>query len=230
MILAKTYCNYLKALEPIQTTIRRLPFVEQEVLILTKRCPWCGKREKRLVLHPTGSPFLAECPFCHHMYGQNNHDKSMVIPGLLCIVFVLLCFLHSLFILPALLLLFFMMSNIFTLPYLRLEKDKLTGRYRLAEDSMSQKYEAKYGSSENAHPSFKVKDIFPTTADFDQQACYTQSAPIQIVKKSPDSFQFQLLYDHPENPPYEAGLSYTIYVKDQPCEIVVLDTDIPKNE
>ncbi len=187
---------------------------------MKKRCPWCGKQKGGLVVHPTGSPFLAKCPFCHHLYGQNNHDKSMVIPGVLCIIFVVLCGFHSLFIIPVLLLLLVMISRIFTLPYFRMEKDKLTGRFVFLKYPSSTTYEARFVSSEDL-PRIKIRDIYPTTRDFDHHICYTHRSPIQIVGKTGEGFLFQLLYRHPENPEYEAGRFYTIYVREQPYEIEI---------
>ncbi len=187
---------------------------------MKKRCPWCGKQKEGLVIHPTGSPFLAECPFCHHLYGQNNHDKSMVIPGVLCIVFVVLCSFHSLFILPVLLLLLVMISRIFTLPYFRVEKDQLTGRYILLEFPSSTTYEARFVPTKNSPP-VKIRDIYPTTRDFDQHIGYTQRSPVQIVGKTEEGFRFQLLYHHPDNPTYKPGCVYTLYIQGQPYEIEI---------
>ena len=73
----------------------------------------------------------------------------MVIPGVLCIIFVVLCGFHSLFIIPVFLLLLVMISRIFTLPYFRMEKDKLTGRFVFLKYPSSTTYEARFVSSED---------------------------------------------------------------------------------
>ena len=188
---------------------------------MIKRCPWCGKTEKRITLHPTGSPFLAKCSHCGQLYGQNNQGIRMIVPGALTLLFLFLCLLHPLFFFPMTGALLYLMTNMFRLPYEKKIRDHLTDRYRFVKFSPVM-FRARFEAGQGRLP-FQARGVYPTTAHFDAYACFTQRSPVQIVRMKKDgTFVFQNLYAHDDNPPYEEGDCGEIYFNEQPYRMKII--------
>lgn len=188
-------------------------FIQNEVTVMTERCPWCGRAAEHNH-HPTGSPFLAKCRSCGKYYGQNNHSKQMAIPFVLFFALLALSFIFSNiipFVIGVITCLPYMFLNVFRLPYKKVQWTPPRGDVVFLPDS-GERHIGKLSAVNFSDADFTKNAIYPQTKNFDNFPSYSQPSPVRVHSYDWKSKElvFTFLYTHEQNSRNLAGEPFTI--------------------